>query len=132
MIGRFGNTIAAIATPIGRGAISVIRVSGEAAILKVASRFKGKKNLSSAQSHTAHYGRIVDDNNETVDEVVCTIYRAPKSFTGEDTVEISCHGGIFVTRRVLECILETGVRPAEPGEFTQRAFLNGKIDLSQA
>jgi tRNA modification GTPase len=132
LIGRFGNTIAAIATPIGRGAISVIRVSGEAAILKVASRFKGKINLSSAQSHTAHFGRIVDDNNETVDEVVCTIFRAPKSFTGEDTVEVSCHGGIFVTRRVLECILETGVRLAEPGEFTQRAFLNGKIDLSQA
>ena len=74
----------------------------------------------------------VDNQNKTIDEVVCTIFRAPKSFTGEDTVEISCHGGIHVTRRVLECILETGVRPAEPGEFTQRAFLNGKLDLSQA
>ena len=132
MIKRLSNTIAAIATPIGEGAISVIRVSGEAAILKVASRFKGKENLAMGKSHTAHFGHIVDDKNKIVDEVVCTIFRAPKSFTGEDTVEISCHGGILVTRRVLECILETGVQPAEPGEFTQRAFLNGKIDLSQA
>ena len=132
MINKTGNTIAAIATPIGEGALSVIRVSGDSAIYKVASRFNGKQDLTKVKSHTVHFGHIVDDKNKTVDEVVCTIFRAPKSFTGEDTVEISCHGGILVTRRVLECILETGVRPAEPGEFTQRAFLNGKIDLSQA
>jgi len=132
VIGRLGNTIAAIATPIGEGAISVIRVSGESAIYKVDSRFKGRQSLSKAKSQTAHFGRIINNQNEIIDEIICTIYRAPKSFTGEDTVEISCHGGIHVTRRVLECILETGVRPAEPGEFTQRAFLNGKLDLSQA
>ena len=132
MIGRLENTIAAIATPIGEGAISVIRVSGDAAIHKVAIRFKGKQNLTKAKSHTAHFGRFVDNQNKTVDDVVCTVYRTPKSFTGEDTVEVCCHGGIHVTRRVFESILETGVRPAEPGEFTQRAFLNGKLDLSQA
>jgi tRNA modification GTPase len=129
---RLEKTIAAIATPIGEGAISVIRVSGQSAINKVAGRFKGKQNLVKAKSYTAHLGRIIDDQNKTVDVVVCTVFRAPKSFTGEDTVEISCHGGIHVTHRVLECILETGVYPAEPGEFTQRAFLNGKLDLSQA
>jgi tRNA modification GTPase len=132
VIGRLDKTIAAIATPIGEGAISVIRVSGESAINKVTSRFKGKQNLVKAKSHTAHFGRIVNSKNETIDEVICTIFRAPKSFTGEDTVEVSCHGGIHVTHRVLECILETGVYPAEPGEFTRRAFLNGKLDLSQA
>ena len=132
MIGRLEKTIAAIATPIGEGAISVIRISGESAIYKVAGRFVGKQNLVKAKSRTAHFGRIIDSQNETVDEVICTIFRAPKSFTGEDTVEVSCHGGIHVTRRVLECILETGISPAEPGEFTQRAFLNGKLDLSQA
>ena len=129
---RLEKTIAAIATPIGEGAISVIRVSGESAIKKVASRFKAKQNLIKAKSSTAHFGRIVDNQNITIDEVVCTVFRAPKSFTGENTVEISCHGGIYITRQVLECILETGVSPAKPGEFTQRAFLNGKIDLSQA
>jgi tRNA modification GTPase len=132
LTGRLEKTIAAIATPIGEGALSVIRVSGESAINKVTSRFKGKQNLAKAKSHTAHFGFIVNSQNEIVDKVICTIYRAPKSFTGEDTVEISCHGGILVTHRVLECILETGVFPAEPGEFTKRAFLNGKLDLSQA
>ena len=126
------DTIAAIATPIGEGAISVIRVSGESAIKKVANRFKGKQDLTNAESHTAHFGRIVDARGSIVDDVVCTVFLAPTSFTGEDTVEVSCHGGTHVTRRVLECLLETGIRPAAPGEFTQRAFLNGKIDLSQA
>ncbi|RPI04332.1 MAG: tRNA uridine-5-carboxymethylaminomethyl(34) synthesis GTPase MnmE [Ignavibacteriae bacterium] len=132
MNGRLETTIAAIATPIGEGAISVIRVSGPSALTAVAGRFHGKQNILNAKSHTAHYGRIVDGRNETVDEVVCTVFRAPHSFTGEDIVEISCHGGIHVTRRVLESILEAGVSPAGPGDFTQRAFLNGKIDLSQA
>jgi tRNA modification GTPase len=132
MKGHLGDTIAAIATPMGEGAISVIRVSGESAIRNVANRFRGKQNLATAKSHTAHFGRIVDVRGNIVDDVVCTIFLAPTSFTGEDTVEVSCHGGIHVTRRVFECLLETGTRPAEPGEFTQRAFLNGKLDLSQA
>ena len=132
MIGHLGDSIAAIATPIGEGAISVIRVSGESAIRNVANRFKGKRNLATAKSHTAHFGRIVDAKGNIVDDVVCTVFLAPTSFTGEDTIEVSCHGGIHVTRRVLECLLETGIRPAEPGEFTLRAFLNGKLDLSQA
>ena len=131
-MGQSGDDIAAIATPIGEGAISIIRVSGESAIHKVASRFNGKQDLAKVKGHTAHFGFIVNNQNESVDEVICTVFRAPKSFTGENTVEISCHGGIHITRRVLECILETGVRPAKPGEFTQRAFLNGKLDLSQA
>jgi tRNA modification GTPase len=132
MMGHLGDTIAAIATPMGEGAISVIRVSGESAIRNVANRFRGKHNLATAKSHTVHFGRIVDVRGNIVDDVICTIFLAPTSFTGEDTVEVSCHGGIHVTRRVLECLLETGTRPAEPGEFTQRAFLNGKLDLSQA
>jgi tRNA modification GTPase len=129
---RLEKTIAAIATPIGEGAISVIRVSGESAVDKVASRFEGKYNLAKAKSQTVHVGRMRNGRGEIVDDVVCTVFRAPRSYTGENTVEVSCHGGIHVTRRVLECILETGVYPAEPGEFTQRAFLNGKLDLSQA
>jgi tRNA modification GTPase len=132
MIRHFEDTIAAIATPIGEGAISVIRVSGVSAIRNVADRFKGKQDIAKSSSHTAHFGLLFDGKNNIIDEVVCTIFHGPKSFTGEDTVEISCHGGIHVTRKVLESILETGVRPAKPGEFTQRAFLNGKLDLSQA
>jgi tRNA modification GTPase len=132
MIGHLGDTIAAIATPMGEGAISVIRVSGESALKNVANRFKGKQNLANAKSHTAHFGRIVDTKGNIIDDVVCTVFLAPTSFTGEETVEVSCHGGIHVTRQVLECLLETGTRPAQPGEFTQRAFLNGKLDLSQA
>jgi tRNA modification GTPase len=132
MIGRLKDTIAAIATPIGEGAVSIIRVSGETARKDVASRFKGKHNLADAKSHTAHFGRLIDAKGNHVDDVICTVFLAPTSYTGEDTVEVSCHGGIHVTRRVLECLLETGIRPAGPGEFTQRAFLNGKIDLSQA
>jgi tRNA modification GTPase len=129
---QFENTIAAIATPLGEGAISVIRVSGESAIKNVASRFQGKQDLTRAKSHTAHFGRILDAEGNILDEVVCTVFRGPKSFTGEDTVEINCHGGMHVTRRVLESILKAGACPAKPGEFTQRAFLNGKLDLSQA
>jgi tRNA modification GTPase len=127
-----GDTITAIATPTGEGAISVIRISGEAAIIQAAHCFKGKQNLLKVKSHTAHYGQIVDSHGRIIDHVLCTVFRSPASFTGENTVEVSCHGGILVTRQVLECFIEAGARPAEPGEFTQRAFLNGKIDLSQA
>ncbi len=132
MIGMLKDTIAAISTPIGEGAISVIRVSGELACKYVASRFKGKHDLTHAGSHTAHFGHLIDAKGNHIDDVVCTVFLAPMSYTGEDIVEVSCHGGIHVTRRVLECLLETGIRPAKPGEFTQRAFLNGKMDLSQA
>ncbi len=126
------DTIAAISTAIGEAGISVIRISGKDAI-EVADRvFRGKRKLKEVKSHTAHYGSIVDSVGKVVDYVVATVFRAPHSYTGEDTVEISCHGGIFVTRKVLEAILEAGARLAQPGEFTKRAFLNGKIDLSQA
>ena len=126
------DTIAAISTAIGEAGISVIRISGKDAI-KIADKvFKGKRKLEEVKTHTAHYGKIVDASGKVVDYVVATVFRAPHSYTGEDTVEISCHGGIFVTRKVLETILEAGARLAQPGEFTKRAFLNGKIDLSQA
>jgi tRNA modification GTPase len=123
--------IAAIATPVGEGGIAVIRVSGENAIDVVGACFKGK-NLSSVESHTVHFGKIIKKDGRVVDEVLATVFKSPKSYTGEDTVEISCHGGVLVTQAVLETILEQGVKGAEPGEFTQRAFLNGKLDLDQA
>ncbi|MEX2573814.1 MAG: tRNA uridine-5-carboxymethylaminomethyl(34) synthesis GTPase MnmE [Balneolaceae bacterium] len=124
-------SIAAIATPVGEGGIAVIRVSGDKAIEKVESCFRGKK-LSEQISHTAHFGRIIRKNGGIVDDVLATVFHSPKSYTGEDTVEVSCHGGVLVTQAVLETILQEGIRPAEPGEFTQRAFLNGKLELSQA
>jgi tRNA modification GTPase len=126
------DTIAAISTAIGEAGISVIRISGKDAI-KIADKiFVGKKKLAEVKTHTAHYGKIVDGEGNVVDYVVATVFKAPYSYTGEDTVEISCHGGILVTRKVLETVLEAGARLAQPGEFTKRAFLNGKIDLSQA
>lgn len=125
------KAIAAIATPVGEGGIAVIRVSGKDAFEKVTAAFSGK-NLSQVESHTVHFGKIVDSKNLPVDEVLATVFKSPKSYTGEDTVEISCHGGVLVTQKVLETILATGVRAAEAGEFTQRAFLNGKMDLDQA
>ena len=123
--------IAAIATPIGEGGIAVIRVSGKDAILKVNNAFIGK-NLNNVASHTVHFGKIIDIHHRSVDEVLATVFKSPKSYTGENTVEISCHGGVLVTQKVLETILSTGVRAAEAGEFTQRAFLNGKMNLDQA
>lgn len=123
--------IAAVATPAGEGGISVIRISGRDVFSLSESFFKGKK-LQDQSSHTAHFGRIVSSNGQIIDEVVATLFRSPKSYTGEDTLEISGHGGVLVTQRVLERILECGAFAAEPGEFTKRAFLNGKLDLSQA
>lgn len=123
--------IAAIATPVGEGGIAVIRVSGLKAIEKVASRFRGV-DLSKQPSHTVHFGKIVRESGDVVDEVLVTLFHNPRSYTGEETVEISCHGGVLVTQAVLETILSAGVRAAAPGEFTQRAFLNGKLELSQA
>lgn len=124
------DPIAAIATPVGEGGIAVIRVSGKNAIGIVNESFKGS-NLTKQDSHTVHFGKILDNGN-VVDEVLVTLFKSPKSYTGEETVEISCHGGVLVTQAVLEAMLSLGVRSAEPGEFTQRAFLNGKMELSQA
>ena len=124
------DTICAISTALGVGAISVIRVSGEDAISKVAKLFDGK-NLLDAPSHTIHYGHIVS-NKEVIDEVLVTVLKAPKTYTKEDIVEINSHGGISTTKKVLEILIENGIRLAEPGEFTKRAFLNGRLDLSQA
>jgi len=123
--------IAAIATPVGEGGIAVIRVSGENAIAKVNRAFDGK-DLRKQASHTVHFGNIKDKSGKVIDEVLATLFHSPRSYTGEETVEISCHGGVLVTQKVLETILELGIKSAEPGEFTQRAFLNGKMELSQA
>jgi len=122
--------IAAIATPIGEAGISVIRVSGKDCITKVNKIFKGK-DLTKQASHTVHFGHIIKDGR-VVDEVLVTLFHTPRSYTGEESVEISCHGGVLVTQAVLETVLTQHIRMAEPGEFTQRAFLNGKLELSQA
>nr|WP_309100873.1 tRNA uridine-5-carboxymethylaminomethyl(34) synthesis GTPase MnmE [Fredinandcohnia onubensis] len=126
------DTIAAISTPMGEGAIAIVRLSGDEAI-DIANRvFKGK-NLQEVDSHTIHYGHIVDpDTNQVVEEVMLTLMRGPKTFTREDVIEINCHGGLVSVNRVLQLVLTNGARLAEPGEFTKRAFLNGRIDLSQA
>ena len=123
--------IAAIATPVGEGGIAVIRVSGKGAIQQVNQVFRGK-DLTQQVSHTVHYGKIVNKDERVVDEVMATIFQNPRSYTGEDTVEISCHGGVLVTQAVLEAVLTQDIRSAGPGEFTERAFLNGKMELSQA
>ena len=124
------DTICAISTALGVGAISIIRVSGDEAISKVAKIFDGK-NLLEVESHTIHYGHIVSDN-EIIDEVLVTVLKAPKTYTKEDIVEINSHGGIATTKKVLEILIANGIRLADKGEFTKRAFLNGRIDLSQA
>lgn len=125
------RTIAAISTPAGTGGIAVIRISGDDAVLIADRVFRGDK-LEDAPTHTVHYGFAVDKDGNTLDEVLATVMRAPRTFTREDVVEISTHGGIWASRRVLRAILEAGAYPAEAGEFTKRAFLHGRIDLSQA
>lgn len=124
------ETIAAIATPPGEGAISAIRISGNEAFAIAQKIFTGR--IDSYATHTAHYGKIFDHEGKTIDSVLLLIMRNPKSYTGEDSVEIFCHGGSLITRKVLERIYEAGAKPAKPGEFSLRAFLNGKIDLAQA
>ena len=124
------DTICAIATSQGVGAISIIRVSGEEAIAIVNKIFQGK-DLEKVETHTIHYGHIVDQE-ERIDEVLVSVMKSPKTFTTEDVVEINTHGGIAPTNKVLELLLENGCRMAEPGEFTKRAFLNGRIDLLEA
>jgi tRNA modification GTPase len=127
------DTIAAISTPLGEGGIAVIRVSGDEAIPLVDRVFRGKTKLSEAATHTVHYGAIKDPaSGQKLEEVLVTVMRAPRSFTMEDVVEVSCHGGIVSVKKVLDLLLEQGIRLAEPGEFTKRAFLNGRIDLTQA
>ena len=124
------DTIAGIATAMGEGAISIIRVSGDDALPIANKLFRGK-DLTTVPSHTINYGFIYDpETNKKVDEVLVSVMRAPKTFTVEDVVEINCHGGILVTNKILELLLVAGARIAEPGEFTKRAFLNGRIDYA--
>lgn len=125
-----GNTIASIATALGKGAISIIRLSGDESIEIVNRIFKGI-DLTKVKSHTIHYGHIVN-KTKIIDEVLVSVFKAPKTYTKEDVVEINCHGGMFVTNKVLELLLENGAKLAKPGEFTKRAFINGRIDLTQA
>ncbi len=125
------ETIAAISTGMTNSGISIVRISGDEAFLVIDKIYRGKATLSGAMSHTIHYGFIVDMEN-TIDEVLVSIMRAPRTFTGEDTVEINCHGGMFVTQKILATVIKNGARLAQPGEFTKRAFLNGKMDLTQA
>ncbi|GIO69303.1 MAG TPA: tRNA uridine-5-carboxymethylaminomethyl(34) synthesis GTPase MnmE [Paenibacillus cookii] len=127
------DTIAAISTAVGEAGIAVIRVSGPDSIAEVDNIFRSKTKLTEAESHTVHYGHIVDPElGERVEEVLVTVMRAPRSFTTEDVVEISTHGGVISVKRVMDLLLQQDIRLAEPGEFTKRAFLNGRIDLSQA
>ncbi len=126
------RTIAAISTPVGVGGIAVIRVSGRDSVEIVGKVFKSNQNLLDVPTHTVHYGHIKDDTGEIIDEVLVTVMRAPRSFTGEDVVEIGTHGGYVASKRVLKTIIKSGAYPAGAGEFTKRAFLNGKIDLSEA
>lgn len=140
----FDDTIAAISTPLGEGGIGIVRISGKDAIEVADQIFKGKLPVSEIPSHTVHYGEIIDpfsrqrrnqgepQTKEIIDEVLLTVFRTPKTYTGEDLVEISCHGGYLVLSKVLEQALNCGARLAQPGEFTLRAFVNGRIDLSQA
>jgi tRNA modification GTPase len=128
------DTICGISTPAGEGGIGIIRVSGERAVTIVSSVFrtKGGKNLAACLSHTLHYGHVFSDGEEIIDEALVSVMRAPATYTREDVVEINCHGGMLPLSRTMALLLGKGARQAEPGEFTKRAFLNGRIDLSQA
>ena len=127
------DTITIISTPMGEGAIGIVRLSGPQAIEIGDILYKGKKKLSEVETHTINYGHIIDpETNETVEEVMVSVLRTPKTFTREDIIEINCHGGILTINRILELTMTYGARMAEPGEYTKRAFLNGRIDLSQA
>lgn len=129
--GNPGETIAAISTPLGEGAIAIVRVSGEEAIALADQIFRGSEKPSDFPPHTQRLGEIIQ-SERVIDQVMLSVHRAPASYTGEDLVEISCHGGILVTAQVLQACLAAGARAARPGEFTERAFLNGKLDLTQA
>src|SRR5437868_14829793 len=125
------ETIAAISTAAGEAAIALVRISGENAIEVADKIFRGKRPPSGLESHTQHLGQIIE-NGSVIDQAMLSLHRAPQSYTGEDLIEISCHGGALVTAKVLETCLRAGTRPARPGEFTERAYLNGRIDLTQA
>ena len=125
------DIIVGISTALSEGAISIIRLSGKGCIELVDKCFKGKK-LTNVHSHTINYGYIVDENKEIIDEVLVSVFKAPKTYTTEDVVEINCHGGLFVTNKIYELLVVLGARPSEAGEFTKRAFLNGRIDLTKA
>src|SRR5438128_8994758 len=127
-----GDTIAAISTPAGEGAIALVRISGADSIAVADKICRAKAKPSKFASHVQHFGEIVDETERLIDQVMMSIHRAPASYTGEDLVEISCHGGTLVTAKILEACLRAGARAARPGEFTERAFLNGKMDLTQA
>ena len=131
---KFEDTIAAVATPPGEGGIAVIRVSGPQSIAIISQVFRSSKkiNLEKQPTHTLHHGCLVDETGKPVDEVLIHLFRAPHSYTGEEVIEISCHGSMRLTRQILELLIHRGARHAEPGEFTKRAFLHGKIDLTQA
>lgn len=127
------DTITSISTPMGEGAIGIVRLSGPEAVEIGDKLYKGKKKLKDVPSHTINYGHIIDpETDEVVEEVMISVLRAPKTFTREDIIEINCHGGILIINRILELTMTHGARMAEPGEYTKRAFLNGRIDLSQA
>ena len=125
------QTICAISTAYGVGGIAIIRVSGERAIPIVDSLFIARTSLSDTPANTIRHGRI-ERNGELLDDVLCSVFRAPHSFTGEDTVEIACHGSLYIQQTLLQWLVDAGARMAQAGEFTQRAFLNGKMDLAQA
>ncbi len=132
VIMTYPETIAAISTPPGEGAIALVRISGTNAISIADKIFRGKQKPSECPAHAQHFGQIVDQQGRLIDQVMVSVHRAPASYTGEDLIELSCHGGRLVTAKVLEACLQTGARAARPGEFTERAFLNGKMDLTQA
>jgi tRNA modification GTPase len=127
----YNNTVCAISTPYGSGGIAVIRVSGERSIMIVDQLFHGRKPLTEAKAYTVHYGEITRDN-EVLDQVLVSVFRAPHSFTGEDIVEIACHGSLYIQQTLLQWLIDAGCQLAKAGEFTQRAFLNGKMDLTEA
>jgi tRNA modification GTPase len=126
------DTIAAVATPAGEGALAVIRISGPEAFVVADRVFRGRHSLGSAEGYTVHAGHFVDGAGNQLDNGLATVFRAPRSYTGENAVEFGCHGGIYVTGTVLNAVIASGARHAQPGEFTRRAFVNGKLDLSQA
>lgn len=126
------RTIAAISTAQAPGGIGIVRISGEGAIELAEELFSGSRKLKELEGYQAAFGRAVEADGRVIDEVIALVFKGPKSYTGEDVVELSCHGGIYVTRRLLARAIEAGARPAEPGEFTKRAFLNGRLDLTQA
>ena len=125
------TTICAISTPFGSGGIAVVRVSGESAIRIVDGLFRGRKSLNDAKAYTVHYGEIVKEQ-EVLDQVLVSVFRAPHSFTGEDVVEVACHGSVYIQQTLLQWLVDAGCQLAKAGEFTQRAFLNGKMDLTEA